>query len=571
MSGTRGAILDRVAAVVSAYHNGAAIVEQIKVKRAARRAIPPTKNLEESLARGPHAVEEVKQNGLERFGPAFAVGDGWCLLPVLFLVLSDCKIDIAINALKDILIELLGSLIVHLQNAQEDDNMTDFAILVDASDMGRMKAVHVLTELYMRLANAGPIIRESSQSIPFMTVDQARYVDRQQGQAIRPSPSPRNHMLPSPPPQNHILPDPRYRMLPRVQTVPWESESEAFRPTFEQGTPVRSNTETSVTHETLSEPSKGKKKRMFSFPSVHKPSFARDHTKRSLKTVGSSDGAHTNQGPDDGRATANNNSIFQVPVEDMPSLAITPQEPNPWVEVSASPVDATRPILGSPDLEKVKSPVTSYIGRPNQDSKTRLLENYCKGAYYLQVGLQKDGMKLRNQSIGFQGEGYYFACCSSKCAFEGPACRKGKEWGFDDTVRSSHGVNFRWSFLAKSHVAQSKVKGRMYHYRCIFCVLQGHDAPFYVGITAFLEHVSQHRGQYLDDPILQATMCVNDRVVMMEGDFDVNLTPLESNISKLRPSELLSPTVGGDRPLSNAISTSWSTSDESTWSSGPWG
>ncbi len=69
------AIVSCVAAVLSAYKDGAVIVQRIKEKRRARKALPPTTLLEESLRKGPQAVEEAKENGLKRFGSEFAIGD----------------------------------------------------------------------------------------------------------------------------------------------------------------------------------------------------------------------------------------------------------------------------------------------------------------------------------------------------------------------------------------------------------------------------------------------------------------------------------------------------------------
>lgn len=66
------AVLGCVAAVVSAYKDGGNIVKQIKAKRAAKRAPAPTETLETSLQRGPPAVEEAKDQGIEKYGPRYA-------------------------------------------------------------------------------------------------------------------------------------------------------------------------------------------------------------------------------------------------------------------------------------------------------------------------------------------------------------------------------------------------------------------------------------------------------------------------------------------------------------------
>ena len=127
------AIIGCIAAVVSAYRDGGAILDKIKEKRVARHAPLPPRLLQDSLARGPRAVEEAKDTGIERFGTKYAD-------------------KIALDSLKDILIDLQGSLLKHLRQAQEDDNMTDFTTLVDASDIGRIRTVTVLNELYVRVA-----------------------------------------------------------------------------------------------------------------------------------------------------------------------------------------------------------------------------------------------------------------------------------------------------------------------------------------------------------------------------------------------------------------------------------
>ena len=70
------AVVGCVAALVSAYHNGSSIVESIKAKRRRRNVPQPTVLLEQSLQRGPTEVIKAKDDGLNRYGSAFARGDG---------------------------------------------------------------------------------------------------------------------------------------------------------------------------------------------------------------------------------------------------------------------------------------------------------------------------------------------------------------------------------------------------------------------------------------------------------------------------------------------------------------
>lgn len=97
---------------------------------------------------------------------------------------------------------------------------------------------------------------------------------------------------------------------------------------------------------------------------------------------------------------------------------------------------------------------------------------------------------------------------------------------FDDTVRVSNAVQYRWTFLAKCHVALSKVRNGQYDYQCVFCGVQSSSDNLYRGERAFIEHVSQqHRGQQPDPSISDKICCIYGRVALEEENFDVNLTP----------------------------------------------
>lgn len=64
-----------------------------------------------------------------------------------------CDVEIAREALKDVLIALQGSLLKQLVPAAHSDGTLDFSVLVDVSDIGRIKSVGALWELHMRMAS----------------------------------------------------------------------------------------------------------------------------------------------------------------------------------------------------------------------------------------------------------------------------------------------------------------------------------------------------------------------------------------------------------------------------------
>lgn len=119
----------------------------------------------------------------------------------------------------------------------------------------------------------------------------------------------------------------------------------------------------------------------------------------------------------------------------------------------------------------------------------------------------------------------YWACINKYCVFEGPAWKSGKNWNVSNAVRVRHGVQYRWKFLAKSHVALSKTSGRAFDYQCIFCISQGQPSAVYRTEPAFIEHVSLHRDQRAEASVADKFCCIDDRVAQVEEDFDINLTP----------------------------------------------
>ncbi len=415
---------------------------------------------------------------------------------------SKTLIGIATDALKDVIIELQGSLIKHLRHASEDDSMIDFSVLVDASDEGRVKAVNVLNDLYMRKAKTAHVLRNIPQGLPFTHLPSDNFnirpqiVDGAQYPGFSPTAGSQIE-------NNNTSKDSEVGKLPKNLSPPPSSSRPIERP----------NTSSSSA------------KRKFSGIFSHKPTFTTRDSQggKPSDRDGGSDGSIS---PHEGGPNSNRSSAMTTT---SPGLL---DEDNPWVsELSGSPNETQRTSLQFGRVSQ-KKPYSVFRRQPTNESKLPSEDVYggfCKGAYKLQVGL-RDGLKLRNQSGSFQGEGYYWACGSSKCAFEGRAGKKDKEWAFDNTVRNSHGVRYRWTFLAKSHVGLSKAKNGIYDYRCVFCVSQGHESPVFRKAKVLIEHVSQHRGQHLDEAILRKTNCINLREAADDEDFDINLTPADSEV-----------------------------------------
>jgi hypothetical protein len=207
----------------------------------------------------------------------------------------------------------------------------------------------------------------------------------------------------------------------------------------------------------------------------------------------------------------------------------------------------------------------------NSESKitpnTRLIEpssfndyhGFCPGAIAFQSN-QKDSLKLRKAMGPVQTTIRYWGCSNRKCAFEGEAIPASNNQpltssnliyrGFttDTSIHTAFGVQFRWAFLAKSHVAQSRVRDRIFSYKCLFCTLHGIETPVVQRISNLMEHIaSTHRADNFSQAFLKSINCIVNRRANSDEEFDVNLIPLETKIPM--------PLANGDTDSTNSIST----------------
>ena len=518
------AVIGCVAAVVSAYKDGARIVKQIRDRRAARRALAPTSSLETSLEKGPLAVERACDEGVDRYGQRYAAGDCECkALTVLLDHVLTFSSAIAVGALKDILIHLQGALLKHLYLAQEDDNIRDFACLVDASDFGRIQSVTVLMELYMRMAQAAPVELPLTQlgrvesleprprlSHPLQNPDQSTIntIPRMGNQG----PLPIAHKFSS------QLPSQTSTLQTNISGKP--SESRNKWKIFTSSKAQRDPTTPSITSPRMHSD------RDSSIVIKHtRDSASNDQSLDALSAGMSQDRpsvGRLSSGPNSGTVSAPRHQPTSDPVPPADwtsSPGLTVVESNPWASEVSLPIESP---LERSSITVSGFPPSSQLFHRSPSSMP--YGGFCKGAYKLQVGLTKESMKLRNQSTSMTGQSNYFACASSKCAFEGPALRSGKTWIFDDNIRKIDAIQYRWTFLAKSHIALSKVKKREYSYQCVFCERKDEAIEVYQSEKKFIKHVATHLDQDSRTLMTDKVCCIMGKEAMKEEAFDVNLT-----------------------------------------------
>lgn len=594
-----------VAAVVSAYKDGGNIVKQIKAKRAAKRAPAPTESLETSLQRGPTAVEEAKDQGIEKYGPRYAYSrDRECEGSHDMFNLLISNPAIAVEALRDILIHLQGTLLKHLWSAQEDDNIQDFNIVVETSDHGRIRSVMVLNELYMRMAQAAPLQRELSGPSRVQTLDSIPDSRLPWDQQDHPSYDAQNLPISSfglqtqrhpnihdaPLPQDHIvnsgtgvegkparrwfhasragkghensiqsksntsghhgtasaitMSDDSLRMRPNGVTSPRrstslgetegtpqiqqrQSDDEVLPLTWQQSPELSSNP-------WVSEESGSSNVDCAAFPSSPNLNQGLQQLRSNTGTMvdGSRSLVHgtRNSTPDmQSKTGAVSSRDNKHPArEARPTKMRIPTWPRKRSSTEATHLSENRSLSQDSDRNGSVSPPNPQLRPPLESSTTGVQNQYggfCLGAYKLQVGFTEEGFKLRNQSVALTGQSQYWACANSHCVFDGPARRMDKGWGFSTVIKVAFGVQYRWTFLAKTHVALAKSKNREFDYQCPFCVAQRQPPGPYRTVHAFMEHVSTHRGQEPESTMSDKIICISGRVAQTDEAFDINLTP----------------------------------------------
>jgi hypothetical protein len=199
------------------------------------------------------------------------------------------------------------------------------------------------------------------------------------------------------------------------------------------------------------------------------------------------------------------------------------------VQISQSdPAPAKTPAI-SPDHSSLSvARVQSYADVPLPNPGNDHL-GFCKGACQLQNGDRK-AMKKVKEYNNLRTSVYWLRCSASKCDFA-TEIDVSLIWTWTKVLRlkESHGIAYRWSFLGKSHVRQTKVQPHQAMYKCLFCVFLGLHAPVIQGTDLYFDHIAQkHRGSSISQVVLYKTNCVTDRVCTDEEDFDINLYPLIS-------------------------------------------
>lgn len=190
--------------------------------------------------------------------------------------------------------------------------------------------------------------------------------------------------------------------------------------------------------------------------------------------------------------------------------------------------NATSTTLTNSTLQPSISRQTSTISRtlylPSEENK---FAGFCKGAWKLQIGMKK-AFGAEYRPAGMYGQIPFWRC--QKCCFEGPMTGTSRATrSFDDRIRTAAGgIQYRWAFLAKSHVYMKSVgmsgDGSSGAFGCIFCCAETRKTPTFGNVRKLMEHLEAvHRGRYPGFELRDRTNCIVDRMAGEWEDFDINL------------------------------------------------
>ena len=101
----------------------------------------------------------------------------------------------------------------------------------------------------------------------------------------------------------------------------------------------------------------------------------------------------------------------------------------------------------------------------------------------------------------------------------------------DKRVLTADGIQFRWDFLFKSHVAlESKDASPDFlksTFGCMFCTAEGKGTPTFGGAQMLMAHLQEHRERLPSGEVLYRLNCLVGPRASLQEDFDINLVVKE--------------------------------------------
>ena len=447
--------------LVQAYDSALRIVDKIKARRQARQnGLPPTDRLQESLARGKKAVEGAIESGTNQFAD-FAQGD---------LVVQ--------NLLLKTTVQIQYVLLERLAAASEDDDVIDFEAVIRASDTAQAQAVGAIYQYITR--------KQHEEGQRLLKDRSHQWIDASivSVTAVR----------------SHTTDDNAANMPLRGQKQPLALQT-AANDAVQTQTPIRAMTSSNLGQQ-----------RPTPAPRMAPSSHSADPVNAThLPTV---------------RRRPTNGVSAQFPALDTQRRS----------ETSFSSATGSSPSVSSPFSPMNNSRRTSYSShdaasmRSVANSPAKLEDIHggtCKYAEFIRNGDINKGMRREDRAPPYAShakQDIHWCCKSSKCTFSGRGKQDNKKrWNVDDDVKNLGSVQYRFLFLAKSHVGKRPdQQSPITLYRCLICTILGHLDGEY-SLDGLCLHLLSHCGHFVRGIRMEGPLrFVNDNVTN-DGQFDIFL------------------------------------------------
>lgn len=449
-------------------------------------------------------------------------------------VLTHRDIEIARDALKDIIIHLQGQVISNLKIQWQEDTFVDFNALQDVSDSTQDQAIQVLMQLQQRIITSAPIEDLKPPPLFSSSISESNHLsphpNSQAPLSNRPPQRPTWQVTapPATPPDSSNVPFPT---SPKHQPSNPPSQ---FTITG-AGTEKKGHFSTVTNFGFFSRQPKAKHAQKEATNDLIAPHIVKPPIQRQQRSSGYDSGA-----PRD--LNFRQRPSVEVPdpshrpnsISTTSSGAFEPETPdfNPWaIQRSPSPSQGSQASFSSSSQRRIPTSTLEVVMSNLLISPKELLPcegnkyaGFCKGAWRLQIGDKKKAMDERQRPGGIFSDNRYWQC--SKCKFEGRmVIRDKKTKCYDARVYTTEGVQFRWEFLFKSHVEsrEDTPDPLQANFGCIFCCAEGRETPTFGGIHSFMTHLQEHRDRLPSGEVLYRMNCLVGRRAGPEENFDINL------------------------------------------------
>jgi hypothetical protein len=168
-------------------------------------------------------------------------------------------------------------------------------------------------------------------------------------------------------------------------------------------------------------------------------------------------------------------------------------------------------------------------GRPCKENN---YWGFCRGAWDIREDLHK-GMSVVVRPEGMYNNQKVWKC--KQCLFQGdlynkpiPGKKKMENVIDHSTHESRTGIQYKYIFLAKSHVKRKSVavvytssKDGGSTYGCVFCTAEGKSTAVYGGIEMLMSHVFSTHAKGMSEEVQRNTKCVVGRDPVPGEEWDI--------------------------------------------------